>query len=215
MNKPSSSGFALGTIILVIALLAAVTTAFSLASRSNLFTNTDPLQRNELIPVRDGMLQIAAATRRIINSCPADPVEYSACLDRINVNPECPECANDETAARHWVYQPIYGGASLFHIRPRYLADIQVPVSWVLARNVRPARGGALIPVVIYAEGFSSHACRLLNEIISLRPLAATFTAPALQSFGTLPYDAVEGCFVVSGTNGMRTQYFYVVGGRQ
>ncbi len=219
------SGFAIGSILAVIALIALITTFLSITSRGSLYM--DDVGRADVFAFRQSALKISAALSRIASSCPypqaalpspmnnawtqrcnaisstnaLPPTGLDQCLAQIAAatgeNARCEQSANPCTRMV-CPYDALYGGAAREALTPKIFVNPN-NARWRVAANVS-AGGGKKYGLVLYISGIKREACNAIEKQVLERNATATTSMTPIWPNGNsnaLPFTRKEGCFML------------------
>ncbi len=197
----SQSGFALGLILLVIVLMAAITTFISASG-----TRTDigpELSRVEIMTFRNASTDLLRGIQRVATSCPkTSRVDFDACMNNIRTAlTQTAPCENDPLPEiqRACPYHTLYGGASRIPL-PTKMFTTANP-RWDLALKVSPEVAANQLDAVLFINGLTQQACitlesTVLANLVRQAPLATQLRAIDNQF---LPIARKEACIQYNG----------------
>ncbi len=219
-NTRQNSGFAIGLVLLVIVLIAAVTTF--IVKTTTRFDVTSEMSRIDVMNFRNNAADVFRGVQRIASSCTvvdngpdqgqrASLAYFNTCVREIRTSLRAdPHCETD-LADRRCPYNMVYGGSTRGNLPDKMFTAPDV--KWDIAYDVRtPSNVTDRIQLVLFMDKLTREACIAIEQTLATRLDVDIITANQLTYDGTdqdLPLPRKEGCIRYDGPN---HQYYIVIG---
>lgn len=198
-TKSKKSGFALGTILLIIVLIAAITTVATY-TKSNYNLDED-VDAADIVVLRSNAADVVRGIQKIASSCPA--ATYNDCIRDIRASlRNGTRCETVAGLRASCPYDGLYGGASRMQL-PRKLFTT-ANSSWDIAYDVQVAGATNNLEAVLFINNLTQKACLGLERgILGTRNLTIPTSVLPLSYMPSgsqsLPLTRREACFYSSG----------------
>ncbi|TAH33133.1 MAG: hypothetical protein EYC62_07445 [Alphaproteobacteria bacterium] len=219
----ANAGFAIGMVLLVILLIAAVTSF--IAKTTGHFDSGNEIGRIDVMNFRNSAADLYGGIRRIATSCTvvdnganqgqrATELYFNNCIREIRgslqqTEPNCEKTDDD----RRCPYNSLYGGATRTLLPLKMFVPANVKEKWDLAYGVRsPSDTSEKIDIVLFINKINEKACRTLEQAILNRNDVTVSMGNQLKFESTdqdLPVPRKEACIKYNASD---YQYFLVIG---
>ena len=200
-SKSSSGGFAIGLILMVIVLMAALATMMSATSISLRIDRE--VQEVDIVRFTDQARKVARSIDRIVKTnCEDTNAAFTACIDGIsNALAQATPCEQDANNAvqRYCPYHPLYGGAVRTQL-PSGILAAGAKEKWLLFKQVVPPNASWQDTnfAVLVMDDLTADFCLALEKRLTNNRNTTLVTAAPLsrdEEYNSLPLARREACF--------------------
>ena len=199
MIKNSRSGFALGLILVVIVLMAAISTMMSATSMR--FDIKPEISDIDIATFRDAAQVLGGSIARMANAC--DDADVSVCMSSVRDSlRSATPCENSAIPGilRNCPYAPPYGSATRRELKDTWFVGpiAATTKQWDIISNVSAKDSTAKNLIVLTMLNVTDEFCLSLEKKISTNRNATIQSGPMLNNSlptNTLPIARREGCY--------------------